>query len=76
VPKSYHLDYLRFKLIKVENAKSMANPHEQGFLTRVLGLDSLELILVQLSRIMELCIINYKFINNYRRLIINSVINN
>jgi hypothetical protein len=42
--KSYHLNYLRFKLIKVENAKSLANPHEQGALT---SLDSLELILVQ-----------------------------
>jgi hypothetical protein len=30
VTKSYHLNYLRFKLIKVENAKSIANPHEQG----------------------------------------------
>jgi hypothetical protein len=49
VTKSYHLDYLMFKLIKVKNAKSIANPHEQGVLTGVLGLDSLELILVQLS---------------------------
>jgi hypothetical protein len=34
VPKSYHLNYLRSKLNKVENAKSMANPHEHGFLIR------------------------------------------
>jgi hypothetical protein len=30
----------------VENAKSIVNPYEQGALTSVLGLDSLELILV------------------------------
>jgi hypothetical protein len=41
--KSYHLNYLRFKLIKVENDKNKANPHEQGTLTSFLGLDSLEL---------------------------------
>jgi hypothetical protein len=49
VTKSYHLNYLRFKLIKVENAKSISNPHEQGVLTSFLGLESLELILVNLS---------------------------
>jgi hypothetical protein len=49
--KSYHLNYLRFKLIKVENAKSLANIHEKGALTSFLGLDSLELILVQFSLI-------------------------
>jgi hypothetical protein len=43
VTKSCHLNYLRFKLIKVENAKSIANPHEQGVLTSFLCLDSLEL---------------------------------
>jgi hypothetical protein len=67
--KSYHLNYLRFKLIKVENAKSLANPHEQGSLTSFLGLDSLELIL-------KLWIINYELITNYPRLTIKTIINN
>jgi hypothetical protein len=31
----------------VKNAKSIANPHEQGVLTSFLGLDSLELILLK-----------------------------
>jgi hypothetical protein len=48
--KSYHLNYLRFKPIKVENAKSIANPYEQGVLTSFLGLDSLELILVNFHK--------------------------
>jgi hypothetical protein len=59
-----------------KNAKSIAIPHELGVLTRVLGLDSLELILVRLSWILELWIINYELINNYPRLTIKSVINN
>jgi hypothetical protein len=42
--KSYHLNYLRFKLIKVENAKILANPHEKGAPRSFLGLDSLEII--------------------------------
>jgi hypothetical protein len=74
--KSYHLNYLRFKLIKVENAKSLANPHEQGSLTSFLGLDSLELIWVQFSLILKLWIINYELITNYPRLTIKTIINN
>jgi hypothetical protein len=44
--KSYHLNYLRFKLIKVKNAKSLANPHKKGAPTSFLGSDILELNLV------------------------------
>jgi hypothetical protein len=47
--KSYHLNYLWFKLIKVENAKSIANPYEQGVLTSFLGLDSLKVIFENFS---------------------------
>jgi hypothetical protein len=48
----------------------MVITHEQGVLTRVVRLDSLELILVQFSQILELWIINYELITNYPRLII------
>jgi hypothetical protein len=51
VTKSYHLNYLRFKLIKAEKAKSIANPREQGVLASFLGLERLELILVLFSLI-------------------------
>jgi hypothetical protein len=48
----------------------MVITHEQWFLTRILRLDSLELKLVQFSRILELWIIIYELITNYPRLII------
>jgi hypothetical protein len=48
----------------------MVITHQQGVLTRVVRLDSLELILVQFSQILELWIINYELITNYPRLII------
>jgi hypothetical protein len=50
--------------------------HEQGVLTIFLGLDSLALILVKCSLILELWIINYVLIINYQRLTIKSIINN
>jgi hypothetical protein len=53
----------------------MVITHKQGILTSFLCLDSLELILVQFSRILELWIINYELITNYQRLIIKSIIN-
>jgi hypothetical protein len=49
----------------------MVITHEQWVLTSFLRLDSLELILVQFSRILELCIIIYELKTNYPRLIIN-----
>jgi hypothetical protein len=48
----------------------MAITHEQRFLTSSLSLDSLELILVQFSRIFELWIIIYELITNYPTLIL------
>jgi hypothetical protein len=50
---------------------SMVITHEQWVLKSFLRLDSLELILVQFSRILELWIIIYEFTTNYPRLIIN-----
>jgi hypothetical protein len=49
----------------------MVITHEQWVLTSFLSLDSLELILVQFSKIMELWIIIYELKTNYPRLIIN-----
>jgi hypothetical protein len=46
----------------------MVITHEQGVLTSFLGLDSLELILVKFSWILELWIINYELLINCRRL--------
>jgi hypothetical protein len=54
----------------------MVITHEQGILTNFLGLDSLELISVNFSRILKLWIINYELITNYQKLIIKSAINN
>jgi hypothetical protein len=50
---------------------SMVITHEQWVLTSFLRLDSLELNLVQFSRILELWIIIYELKTNYPRLIIN-----
>jgi hypothetical protein len=59
-----------------KNGNTMVIAHEQGVLTRFLRFDSLELILVQFSCILELWIINYELITNYQRLIMKSVFNN
>jgi hypothetical protein len=68
------LNYLRFYLNKVKNRNTMVMAHEQGDLTRFLRLDSLELILGQVSLILELWIINCELITNYQGLLIKSVI--
>jgi hypothetical protein len=49
----------------------MVITHEQWVLTSFLRMNSLELILVQFSRILELWIIIYELKTNYPRLIIN-----
>jgi hypothetical protein len=49
----------------------MVITHEQWVLTSSLSLESLEVILVQFLRILELWIIIYEFKTNYPRLIIN-----
>jgi hypothetical protein len=50
---------------------SMVIHHEQWVLTSFLRLDSLELNLVQFSRILELWIIIYELKTNYPRLIMS-----
>jgi hypothetical protein len=67
---------IRLHLNKGKNEISMVITHEQGVLTRVLRLNSLELILVPFSRILELSIINYELITNSPRLTIKTIINN
>jgi hypothetical protein len=49
----------------------MVITHEQWVLTSSLSLESLEVILVQFLRILELSIIIYELKTNYPRLIIN-----
>jgi hypothetical protein len=58
-------------LNKGKDGISMVITHEQWVLTSFLRLDNLELILVQISRILELWIIIYELEINYPRLIIN-----
>jgi hypothetical protein len=55
---------------KGKNGNFIVITHEQWVLTSSLGLDSLELKLVQFSGILELWIIIYELITNYPRLII------
>jgi hypothetical protein len=58
----------------VKNIFNMVESHEQGVLTRFLRLYILELILVKVSRILELWIINYELLTSYARLIMKSII--
>jgi hypothetical protein len=58
----------------VKNIFNMVESHEQGVLTRFLRLYILELILVKVSKFLELWIINYELLTSYARLIMKSII--
>jgi hypothetical protein len=63
-----NLNFIRLYLNKGRNGISMVITHEQGVLTSFPGLSSLELILGNFPRILELRIINYESISNYQNI--------